>query len=87
MHELVFGRKFLNSAKRLDTKVKPKLKSSLDVLAENPFHPTLHIKPLTGKLSDHYSLRFGGDHRVIFRFVSEKSIYLVDVGHRKDIYR
>ena len=87
MRQVVFGNKFLRSAKKLDKKLKPKLKSSLDVLLENSFHPTLRTKPLTGKLSDYYSFRIGRDHRVIFQFLSDELMYLIDIGHRKDIYR
>ena len=87
MHQLVFGRKFLNSAEKLNDKLKPKLKSSLDILLKDPFHSKLHTKPLTGKLSNNYSFRLGRDHRVIFRFASDDTICLTSVGHRKDIYR
>lgn len=87
MHQLAFGKTFLNSAKKLDRVLQPKLKSSLDFLSANPFHPTLRTKPLTGKLLGYYSLRLGGDYRVIFKIISSKEIFLLKVGHRKDIYR
>ena len=87
MHELVFGPQFLHSAKNLNKNIKLKLKRSLDVLSESPFRPKLHTKPLTGKLSDCHSFRVGRDYRVIFRFISDDMIFLIDVGHRKDIYR
>jgi len=87
MRQLVFGRKFLRSAKNLDKKLGLGLKLSLDVLLDDPFRPTLHTKPLTGGLSKYYSFRFGRNYRVIFRFVSNDIIQLIDVGHRRDIYR
>lgn len=87
MYQIVFGNRFLRSAKELDNQLKPKLKKSLDVLLAEPFSPSLHTKPLTGKLSDFYSFRLGRDYRVIFKFISDNIIYLVDVGHRKDIYK
>ncbi len=87
MYQLIFGKNFLNSAKKLDDNLKAKLKSSLDFLTLNPFHPTLHTKPLTGKLSNLHSLRLSRDYRVIFKITSPKEIFLIEVGHRKDIYR
>jgi len=87
MYQLVFGRKFLRLAEKLDKKLKLKLKASLDVLSVNPFSPILHTKPLTGKLSGCYSFRLGGNHRTIFKFVPENVILLIDVDDRKDIYR
>lgn len=87
MHELVFGGRFLKSAERLDKKIKPKLKSALDVLVKNPFDLRLQTKSLSGKLSGQYSFRIGRDYRVIFRIASDNTIFLLNVGNRKDIYR
>jgi len=87
MYQLVFGRKFLRSVEKLDSKLKPKLKSSLDLLLKDPFHPLLHTKLLTGELSGSYSFRISRDYRVIFKFLSDNVIQLIDVGDRKDIYR
>ncbi len=87
MYKLVFGSQFLKFAEKLNKQLKPKLKSSLDILAESPFHPTLHTKSLSGKLSGHHSFRLGRDCRVIFELVSDDTIYLLRVGDRKDIYR
>ena len=85
MYRLVFGNKFLHSAKKLDENLKFKLRSSLDILLKNPFHSTLHTKPLMGKLSHYYSLRIGRNYRVIFKLVSADIIYLIDIVDRKDI--
>ena len=87
MYRLVFGGSFLYSAKKLDNKLKRKIKLSLDILQREPFNSTLHTKTLSGELADYYSFRLGRAYRVIFRFISSNVIYLVDVGHRKDIYR
>ncbi|MBI2635515.1 MAG: type II toxin-antitoxin system mRNA interferase toxin, RelE/StbE family [Parcubacteria group bacterium] len=56
-------------------------------LSLNPFHSSLHTKPLTGKLSGFYSFRLSRDYRVIFKIISSEEIYLIRVGHRRDIYR
>jgi len=87
MYKLVFGSQFLKSAEELDKKLKLRLKSNLDVLSRNPFHPRLHTKSLSGKLTGYHSFRIGRDYRVIFEFISSDSIYLLKVGNRKDIYR
>ncbi len=87
MHSLVFGGRFLNSAKKLEEKLKLRLKKNLDSLSDNPFHLYLHTKPLTGELRGLYSFRLGRDFRVIFKFLDNKEIHLIDITHRKDIYR
>ena len=87
MYQLTFSSQFLKSAEKLDNKVKPKLKSNLDMLAENPFDARLQTKSLSGKLSGQYSFRLGKDCRVVFKFYSNVTIFLLNVGNRKDIYR
>ena len=87
MYQLIFGKKFLDSVKILDKTLKPKLKFSLDFLLLNPFYSSLHTKPLTGKLSGFYSFRLSRDYRVIFKIISFEKIYLISIGHRKDVYR
>ena len=87
MRQLIFSSQFLKSAEKLDNKVKPKLKFSLDVLSENPFDARLQTKSLSGKISGQYSFRLGRDYRVIFKFTSDGAISVLRVGNRKDIYR
>lgn len=87
MYQLIFGSHFLHSAKKLDKDLRSKLKIGLDILLKDPFYPTLHTKPLTGRFSHYYSFRLGRDYRVTFRFSHSSAIHLIDIGHRKDIYR
>lgn len=87
MYKLVFDSQFLKSAQKLDRNLKPRLKSSLDVLSENPFQSALHTKALSGRLAGYYSFRQGRDYRVIFKFIPDGIIYLLKVGHRSDIYK
>lgn len=87
MHQLIFSSQFLKSAERLNNSIKPKLKLSLDVLSKNPFDVRLQTKSLSGKLSGQYSFRLGKDYRVVFKFYSDSTIFLLKAGNRKDIYR
>ena len=87
MLKIVYGDRFLKSAKRLPTEIRHKLAKLLEFLAENPFHPLLHTKHLTGELSGFLSFRITRDHRVIFQFLDEQTIQLIKAADRKDIYR
>ena len=87
MMRLRYERDFLKSAKRLPRKIQERLASSLETLQEQPFHPTLHTKRLSGSLEGILSYRVTRDYRVTFLFLDEKTIQLLDVSHRKDIYR
>lgn len=87
MIEIFYSDHFLRSAKKLPKIQQIKLAKLLEYLKENPFHPKLHSKHLTGKLSGIYSFRITRDWRVTFQFLSARAIRLLDVSHRKDIYR
>ena len=86
MRGLVFGDSFLKSAKNLNATLKLKLKFCLDILQKEPFDNRLHTKSLKGSLSGFYSFRLGGNYRVIFKIKLEE-IFLIDIGHRKDVYK
>ena len=87
MIQLIYSKHFLKSAKRLPAKIKNKLATKLEILQKNPFHPSLHTKPLTGQLFGFYSFRITREWRVIFQFLTSEVINLIEVGHRKDIYK
>lgn len=87
MVEISYGKHFLVSAGKIPLDQQKKLAKLLTIIHENPYHPQLHSKPLRGELSGLYSFRITRDWRVIFQFVSPDSILLINVSHRKDIYR
>lgn len=87
MISLIYSKRFLKSTKRLPKKIQVKLAEQLEFLQENPFHPLLHTKSLTGPLIGFYSFRITRNWRVIFRFENPEIIKLIEVGSRKDIYK
>lgn len=87
MLNIVFSDKFVKAAKRLPISIQSNLAEKLEKLQNNPFNSLLHTKYLVGKLSGFYSFRITRDWRVIFYFINTEIIKLIDVAHRKDIYR
>ncbi len=87
MISLVYSNHFLKSAKKIPKLQQEKLAKLLETVQKNPFHSQFHTKPLSGQLSGLYSFRITRDWRVIFQFLSPDKIQLVEVGHRKDIYK
>ncbi|MBI2626763.1 MAG: type II toxin-antitoxin system mRNA interferase toxin, RelE/StbE family [Parcubacteria group bacterium] len=87
MIRIVYGSRFLRSAKKLDNELKQKLAECIAILQRNPFNSHLHTKSLTGGLTGFFSFRITRDWRVIFKFLDPEIIQLIDVAHRKDIYR
>lgn len=93
-HELVWGKGFERAFKKT-TKHKPSLHnqifSILELLAENPFHPSLDTHKLKGKLEGLWACTVSYDCRIVFEFVHEKSsnrevILLVDIGTHEEVY-
>ena len=85
--KVIYTKSFLKAASLLPIPIQNKLDELLAIIAENPFHPLLHSKPLVGKLHDAHSFRITRDWRAIFVFETEDTIRLVTLGHRKEIYR
>jgi len=84
---VVYSRTFLKESKLLPKVIRNKLAYLLELLAHDPFHPTLHTKQLSGKLTGFFSFRITRDWRAIFVFRDVNTIQLLKVAHRKDIYR
>lgn len=60
-----------------------RLTKNIDPLILNPFQG----KPLTGNKKGCYSLR-EGEYRIIYEVYPNQSIiYIIRVGHRRDVYR
>jgi len=87
MLEVVYHDKFVKSARRLPAGQRNKLAELIERLRQNPYDPLLHTKHLSEPLIGLLSFRITRDWRVTFRFIDESTVLLVEVGHRKDIYR
>lgn len=87
MVEVVYNARFLKLARKLPKAQTKKLAKLLEKFQIDPFYPTLHTKPLSGQLIGFYSFRITRDWRVIFQFLSTDKIQLVEIGHRRDIYK
>jgi len=87
MIRIAYADRFIKAAKSLDISLQNKLADCIALMQTNPFHSGLHTKPLSGPLAGMYSFRINRDWRVLFKFASPDMIQLIDIGHRKDIYR
>ena len=66
-----------------DQKIYARLMANIEFLSKDPFCG----KQLKGPLKGNWSLRIG-DYRIIYYVLKEKLIVsIIDVGHRKEIYR
>jgi len=85
MWEGVFTKNAQKALLNLDYAIQERIERKIEWLVNN-FEA---IKPqrLSGQLSHLYKLRVG-DYRVIYSIDSEEHIiYIMDLGHRRDIYK
>lgn len=87
MVHIEYDREFEKQAANLDAPLRKKLSILLTLMAENPYDPRLHTKPLSEPFAGVLSFRITRDWRVTFHFLSSTSVRLLEVRHRKDIYR
>lgn len=87
MVQVITGPRFLKAAKALSVSHRHFLAALVEKLTIDPFHPQLHTKKLNGPFTGLFSFRLTRDWRVTFEFVDPKTVQLIDVAHRKDIYR
>lgn len=62
-------------------------KKTLKLLELNPFHPSLRLHKLKGKLSSYYSVSITLSYRIIITLkVKEHEIILIHIGHHDEVY-
>ena len=60
---------------------------TLKLLEFDPFHPSLRLHQLKGKLKDLSSVSINVSYRITLEFyMSEHEIILVNVGHHDEVY-
>lgn len=86
MYKVTFTKTFVSHFKKLPRSVQIKADSLASFLAVDFRDTRLHTKKLHGN-NDWFSFRVGRDYRVVFMFEDGETIKLLDVRHRKDIYK
>ena len=86
MFRVTYTKSFVSHFKKLPHSVQFKTDEHVSLLVIDFRDSRLHTKKLQGNL-DLYSFRVGRDYRCIFMFESGDTTKLVDMQHRKDIYR
>ena len=66
--------------------VEQAFREKLGMFVENPFDPRLKTHKLSGSLEGLWSFAVAHDCRVIFRFLSEAQVLLIDIGKHDEVY-
>ena len=87
MVEIHYDHEFEKQVAKLEPRLRTKLAQQLERITENPYDPRLHSKPLSEPFAGALSFRITRDWRVTYHSQSAVIIRLLEVKHRKDIYR
>ena len=79
--KLVFSEESLSQLRKLDNQTAKRILDKIESTAENPNH---FYERLAGR--EDYKLRVG-DYRVLAKILhGEKTIFILSLGHRKNVY-
>lgn len=79
-YAFTFTPRFQKHFKNLTVQEKKQLKNKLQLLAENPFHPSLRTKRIQGT-AELFECSVNMDLRIIWYYEGDKIMILADVGH------
>ena len=90
MNKFIFTDSYIKKAKKF-VKKHPELLSqyekTLKILELNPFHRSLRLHKLTGKLSELYSVSINMTYRISIDFIiDDKKIIPINVGKHDEVY-
>lgn len=97
MTQLLWSPRFIRDFKRLvrrNPQLRPLIEQTLQQLAVDPFHPSLHTHKLKGDLSDVWACSIDYSNRILFEFVrnldsddsDEEAIFLLTLGSHNEVY-
>ena len=90
MYRLIYPENYLKKASKF-IKKHPELRNqyqkTLELLEINPYHPSLRLHNLQGRLSGLSSVSINMGYRIVLELIiTDKDIILVDVGSHDQVY-
>jgi addiction module RelE/StbE family toxin len=82
----IYYSSYFKKSLRKYSSYKAKIIKKLKKFMENPFDPSLKTHKLTGKLSSYWSFSIDYNLRIIFEFIDEESVGLIEIGTH-EIYK
>ncbi len=68
--------------------IKKQYAKTIQLMEADPFHPSLRIHQLSGKLKDLHSISINISYRISIEFiVKDKQIILVSIGTHDEVYK
>ncbi len=90
MAEIRYTDSYIKRARRFIKKhsdILPQYEKTLRLLELNPFHPSLRLQRLHGRLSELYSVSINISYRISLLFIVEDDVVIsVDIGSHDEVY-
>ena len=89
MIKIAFSSSFKRAFKRRiagDAERENRFRIKIESFKNNPFESSLKTHKLSGKLKDYWSFSVEYDVRIIFYFVDDENVLLIDIGSHKEVY-
>ena len=69
-----------------NSRLKKKFWARLELFLNTPFSSQLRTHKLSGKLAEQWAFSVDDDCRVVFEFIDENRVLLIDVGSHEEVY-
>ena len=80
MHKISYTERFKKHYKKINSKEKKQISNKVELLSQNPLHPSLRTKKIRGT-EELFECSVNMDIRIIWYYEEERMIILLDVGH------
>jgi mRNA-degrading endonuclease YafQ of YafQ-DinJ toxin-antitoxin module len=88
--KIIYTESYIKRAKKFIKKhpdILSQYEKTLKLLEVNPFHPSLRLHKLEGKLAELYSVSINVSYRICIDFILEEDrIIPIDIGKHDEIY-
>ncbi len=89
MINLIWGSSFKRAYKKVvvaDPELKIRIARAIETFVANPHQPSLRTHKLSGKLRGLWAFVVAYDCRIVFQFLDEQNILLIDIGKHDEVY-
>lgn len=89
MIELILDEPFLRILKKWRKKhpeLVDQFQQKLILFTNEPFHPSLRTHSLSGNLAGYWSISINYEQRLVFKFLSDTKVLLIDLGTHNEVY-
>jgi len=87
--KLIWDEPFLKTLKKWQRKhpdLRPKLQERISEFCVDPYQPLLRTHKLSGLLDGYWAFSVSYEYRIVFRFIDDTQVLLIDIGTHNEVY-